>query len=129
MASTWLKSIGAVLAGLAFIGLTHTGVDFVLQNTGVLPKDNLFVGAGLIWMVIGYRTILSIAGCYLTAALAPHNPMAHALTLGGIGAVLSSIGAVLGADLGPAWYAWTLAASSLPISYVAGVLHRRAAAS
>ena len=51
------KSIGAVLAGLIFIVITHTGTDAILENIGVLPKGNLFVGTGLILVVIGYRAV------------------------------------------------------------------------
>jgi hypothetical protein len=89
----------------------------------VLPKDNLFVGTGLIWFVIGYRAVFSFIGCYLTAKLAPHSPMKHALILGLIGLVLGSIGAIVGADLGPRWYAWTLAVIALPIAWLGGKLY------
>ncbi len=119
-----LRSIGAVLAGMVFIGVTHTGTDAILENAGILPKGHLFVGAGLILAVLGYRATLSLAGCYLTAWLAPQNPMRHALVLGGIGLVLSCIGAVVGKDLGPGWYAWTLAAISLPIAGLGGKLYQ-----
>lgn len=117
-----LKSIGAVFAGLVFIGFTHTGTDSILKGLGVLPKEHLFVGTGLILAVLGYRAVFSLAGCYLTAWLAPQNPMRHALVLGGMGVVLSTIGAIVGKDLGPAWYAWTLAAISLPIAWLGGKL-------
>jgi hypothetical protein len=125
MKSNALKSIGAVLAGLIFIGVSHTATDFVLESTGVLPKGHLNVGAGLILFVIGYRAILSLAGCYLTAKLAPTNPMKHSLILGGIGTVLSAAGAIATADmnLGPAWYAWSLVVIALPIAWIAGKLY------
>lgn len=120
-----VKSIGAVLAGLIFIVITHTAMDAVLQGVGVLPKDNFFVGTGLILIVIGYRAVLSFIGCYLTARLAPHSPMKHALILGLIGLVLGSIGAIVAADLGPGWYAWTLAAIALPIAWLGGKLYEQ----
>jgi hypothetical protein len=41
-----------------------------------------------------YRGIYSILGCYLTARLAPHHPMHHALILGAIGVVLSTAGTI-----------------------------------
>jgi hypothetical protein len=123
MSKTTIKSIGAVLAGFIFIVITHTATDAILESAGVLPKGNLFVGTGLILIVIGYRAVFSLIGCYLTAKLAPRNPMKHALILGLIGLVLSSIGAIVAADLGPAWYAWTLAAMALPIAWLGGKLH------
>lgn len=120
-----LRSVGAVLAGFIFIGITHTGVDAILENIGVLPKGNLHVGTGLILMVIGYRAVLSLIGCYITARLAPNSPMKHALALGIVGLLLSTVGAVVTANLnlGPSWYAWTLVAISLPIAWVAGKLY------
>src|SRR5687767_11499532 len=120
-----LKSIGAVLAGLIFIATTHTGTDAILEGTGVLPKGHLNVGPGLILLVIFYRTIFSIAGCYLTAKFAPRNPMKHSLILGGIGTVLSAAGAIAAADMniGPAWYGWSLVVIALPIAWLAGRLY------
>ncbi len=123
MSKTMGKSIGAVLAGFIFIVITHTATDAILEGAGVLPKGNLFVGTGLILFVLGYRAVLSFIGCYLTARLAPRHPMKHALILGLIGLVLSSVGAIVAADLGPAWYAWTLAAISLPIAWLGGKLY------
>jgi hypothetical protein len=120
-----LQSIGAVLAGLVFIGVTHTSVDAVLEGTGVLPKGHLNVGAGLILLVISYRAVLSLVGCYLTAWIAPKNPMTHSLILGGIGTALSAVGAIVTADMniGPAWYAWSLVVIALPIAWLAGKIY------
>ena len=123
MNKTTAKSIGAVLAGLILIVITHTGTDALLEGAGVLPKGHFFVGTGLILIVIGYRAVFSLIGCYLTAKLAPRHPMKHALILGFIGLVLSSVGAIVAADLGPAWYAWTLAVMALPIAWLGGKLY------
>ena len=53
--------------------------------------------------------------------------MAHALTLGLIGTVLSTIGVIAtsGMDLGPRWYPIALAASALPLAWIGGALYRR----
>jgi len=125
MTKTIFKSVGAVFAGLAFIVVTHTGTDAILESAGVLPKGNLFVGTGLILAVVGYRAVFSVIGCYLAARLAPSHPMRHALALGGVGVPLSTIGAIATADmnLAPAWYAWTLVAIALPIAWLGGKLH------
>jgi len=125
MSGQILRSIGAVLAGLIFIGVTHTGTDAILENIGVLPKGNLHVGTGLVLIVIGYRAVLSLIGCYITARLAPNSPMKHALALGIVGVLLSAVGAIVTANmnLGPSWYAWTLVALSLPIAWLSGKLY------
>lgn len=125
MSKTTVKSIGAVLAGFIFIVITHTATDAILESASVLPKGNLFVGTGLILIVLAYRAVFSFIGCYLTAKLAPHKPMKHALILGLIGLVLSFVGAIVAADLGPAWYAWTLAVIALPIAWLGGKLYVR----
>jgi len=125
MNTTTLKSIGAVLAGFIFIVITHTGTDAILEGLGVLPKGNLFVGTGLILLVLAYRTVFSLLGGYLAAKLAPRKPMQHALILGLIGLILSTAGAFVAADLGPAWYAWTLAVLALPIAGLGGKLYEQ----
>jgi hypothetical protein len=120
-----LKSIGAVLAGLIFIGVTHSAIDAMLEAVGVLPKDNLYVSTPLILFVIFYRALFSLFGCYLTAKLAPKNPMTHSLILGGIGTAGSLAGAIITADmnLGPAWYAWSLVIIAMPIAWLAGKIY------
>lgn len=118
----FLKSIGAVLAGLVFIGVTHTATDAILEGTGILPKGNLYVGTPLILFVIFYRAVFSFFGCYLTAKLAPQNPMKHSAVLGGIGTVLSATGAIVTTDmnLAPVWYAWSLVVIAFPVAWLAG---------
>lgn len=120
-----LKSIGAVLTGFIFIGITHTSMDALLESTGVLPKGNLFVESRLILIVIGYRAVFSIAGCYISAWLAPNYPMRHSLALGILGAIFSTIGAITLGHLGPAWYAWTLVVISVPIGWLSGKLYEQ----
>jgi MFS-type transporter involved in bile tolerance (Atg22 family) len=123
--NTTLKSIGAVVAGFLFIGVTHTTIDAILETMGVLPKGNLYVSTSLILLVISYRAVFSLIGCYLTAKLAPKNPMKHALILGSIGTLLSAAGAIITADmnLGPAWYAWSLVLIALPVAWLSGKLY------
>jgi hypothetical protein len=119
-----LKTVGAVLAGFLFIGITHTTADAILENAGILPKGNLFVDAWLIILVIAYRAIFSFIGCYITAMLAPKNPLLHSLSLGFIGTILSAVGAITLTHLGPIWYAWTLVVIALPISWLGGKLYQ-----
>src|SRR4030095_13697025 len=123
-----LKSIGAVLAGLVFIFVTHSGVDIILESLGIFtPPSQRF---DTTWMVVSatvYRTILSIAGCFVTGILAPSSPMLHALVLGFIGLALSTAAAVvtIPMDLSPAWYPIALAVLSVPCAWVGGMLAER----
>lgn len=118
-----MKSIGAVLVGFFVIVVLSVGTDAVLKIAGVLPYDHLFVSTGLIIAVLVYRAFFSLIGCYIAARLAPKNPMKHALALGVLGFVISAIGAVVARDLGPEWYAWTLAVIALPIAWLGGRLY------
>ena len=123
-----LKSIGAVLSGLIFIGISHTAVDKILEGLGIFPNPD--EGLHVTWMLVvalAYRTVLSIVGCYITAALAPSRPMLHALILGFIGLVISTIAAInlIPVNLSPAWYPITLAVISVPCAWIGGMLAER----
>lgn len=119
--TTW-RSVGAVAAGFFSVFALTTAIDAVLHATHVFPPWGERMSDGLFALALGYRLVLDTAGTYLTARLAPSKPMKHALIVGGIGTVLAAAGAVAAGDLGPAWYAWGLAASSLPTAWLGGKL-------
>ena len=123
-----LKSIGAVLSGLIFIGISHTAVDKILEGLGIFPNPDQ--GLHVTWMLLlafAYRTVLSIVGCYITAVLAPSRPALHALILGFIGLVISTIAAInfVPMNLSPAWYPIALAVISVPCAWIGGMLAER----
>ena len=78
-------------------------------------------------LALSYRIVINVLGCYLSARLAPRNPMRHALILGVIGLVLSTVGAIgaIAMKMGPAWYPILLALSALPCAWLGGMLHTR----
>jgi hypothetical protein len=120
-----LKSILAVFAGLIFIFISHSLTDFILEAAGILPPPS--DGLHITWMVflaLGYRIVLSVVGCFITAKLAPQNPMKHALILGFIGVFLSTVGAVVAIpmNLSPVWYPVALIVVSLPCAWLGGKL-------
>lgn len=123
-----LKSIGAVLAGFIFIVATHAGTDMILEGLGIFtPPDQ---GFHITWMVVTatiYRTILSIAGSFLTGILAPSRPMLHALILGFIGLAAGTAAAiyVIPMDLSPMWFPILLAAEAVPCAWIGGKLAER----
>jgi hypothetical protein len=122
------RSALAVIAGFVAIFVTSLGTDQVLHSLGVYPPwGEPMRQTSLNLLALSYRLVYDTLGCALTAWLAPRNPMRHALTLGLIGLVLSSLGAVGGImqDLGPAWYPILLALSSLPTAWLGGWLVTR----
>ena len=122
-----LKSIGAILAGMVFIVVTHTATDFVLESLGIFPQPGQ--GFNTTWMVVTatiYRSIYTVGGGYVTAVLAPEPRMRYVLILGLIGLVISSLAAVatIPMKLGPAWYPIALAVLALPCVWLGGKLKR-----
>jgi hypothetical protein len=120
-----LKGIGAILAGIVFIVVTHTGTDFVLEKLGIFtPPDQ---GFHTTWMVVTatiYRSIYTVAGGYVTATLAPNRPMRHVIILGIIGTVAGILAAIVTIPMriAPAWYPIALAVLALPCTWLGGKL-------
>jgi hypothetical protein len=116
---------GAVLAGLLAIFATTTAIDIVFHVTEVFPPLGQPMGSALFGLALGYRILCGIAGCYVTARLAPDRPLRDALALGALGVVLSTAGAVAMWDAGPAWYPLAVIAISVPCAYLGGALRER----
>jgi hypothetical protein len=127
MNKTTLKSIGAVVAGLAFVMVVSTVVDVILHAAKVYAPMGEPMTNGLAVLASAYRLVIGIAGAYLTARLAPARPLKHALILGAIGIVLGTIGAVAtwNMGLGPRWYAVGLVLVALPQCWFGGWLYAR----
>lgn len=120
------KSVWAVAAGVLAIVIGSTLVDIVLHVTGVYPTDGK-LDDRLALIASSYRLVISIAGAYLTARIAPDRPMRHALILGAVGTVLGLIGVVAtwNLDLGPRWYPISLAVLAVPQCWFGGWLRER----
>jgi hypothetical protein len=120
-----LRSAGAVFAGLLAIVVLSTAADAVLHATGVYPPFPRRMADGLFALATAYRIVFGIGGCWLTARLAPANPMRHALVLGGIGTVLSAAGAAAMGQYGPAWYSAAIILISFPCAWIGARLAGR----
>ncbi|HJW94382.1 MAG TPA: hypothetical protein VJ901_12265 [Thermoanaerobaculia bacterium] len=121
-----MKTTGSLLAGLATIFVVTTAVDVVLHATGVFPPWGQPMSDALFALAVAYRTIICIFGCWLTARLAPREPMKHALILGAIGLVLTAGVTIAtwnkGPAFGPHWYPIALIALALPCAWMGGRL-------
>lgn len=120
------KSIGSVLGGMLAGALLSIGTDFILEGLHVFPAigNGLFVS----WMLavaLIYRGIYTVIGGYVTAMLAPQNPMKHVLILGIIGIVVSTIGTIAGWNLSAHWYPIALTLIALPCTWWGGKLRLR----
>lgn len=120
-----LKRIGSVLAGFFLIGLLGFLADTVLQQLGILPiptEHKFETGHAL--LALSYHLLFAVLGGFITARLAPDHPIAHAVTLGILGIVISTLGliAIIMQDLAPAWYGWALIVFSIPFTWIGGKL-------
>jgi hypothetical protein len=118
-------SILAVLAGVLFIIVVTTLVDVVLHTIGVYPPMNQPINDALALLATAYRIVISVAGAWLTARLAPNKPMRHAMILGVVGTVLGLVGVVAtwNLGLGPRWYAIALAVLAVPQCWLGGRIY------
>ena len=120
-----LRSVGAVLAGLATLFAISSLTDAALHATGIFPSAGVAMSDPLFALAATYRAVYGVLGCYLTAWLARSRPMLHALALGGVGLVASTLGTVAMWDAGPHWYSLLVVASVLPCAWLGGALRVR----
>jgi hypothetical protein len=121
----WVRSAGAVLAGLAASAGLALGTDEVLHLAGLFPPiDQVTYGAPRFVAATTYRVIFAILGFYLIARLAPSRPWRHVWVAAAIGFVASLAGVVatLTHDMGPLWYPVALAVTTLPCAWLGGAL-------
>lgn len=121
-----LRSIAAVFAGFVVIVALSIATDLTLHKAGVFPEQGQPMSNGLWALATAYRIVYGVLGCYLAARLAPRRPMLHAMVLGVIGLVISSLGVVEtwnnGPGFGPHWYPLSLVVTALPCAWLGGKL-------
>lgn len=118
------RSVWAVIAGVLFIVLVTTIVDVMLHQIHFFPPVDTPMNDTHARAAAAYRLVIGIAGAWLTARLAPNEPMRHALMLGVVGIVLGMLGVILtwNLALGPRWYALSLVVMAVPQSWLGGKL-------
>jgi hypothetical protein len=119
------KSILAVAAGVAFIIVVTTLVDIALHAVKVFPPIDQPLNDSLSMLATSYRIVISVAGAWLTARLAPEKPMKHTLILGVVGTILGLVGVVAtwNSGLGPRWYPIALVVLAMPQCWAGGRLY------
>jgi hypothetical protein len=122
------RSIGAVFAGFVAVLIVTLATDIVLHAIHVYPPwgESMVGYDGALLLATVYRAVYGIGGSYITARLAPNRPMLHALVGGFIGLGLSTVGAAVtwnrGPAFGPHWYPVALVVLALPTAWVGGKL-------
>src|SRR5436190_237706 len=100
------RSIWAVLAGVIVAIVVTTLIDVGLHVAGVFPPMSQPIDDALALLATSYRVVIGIGSAWLTARLAPRDPMKHAIVLGAVGAAVALLGVVVtwNLGLGPRWY-------------------------
>jgi hypothetical protein len=120
------RSVVAVLAGIVLGAALSLGTDEILHLLKVYPPWGQPMPApGENALALSYRIVYTVLSGYLTAALAPRNPLRHAVILGLIGLVICTLAviATLPLHLGPSWYPIILAVTALPCMWLGGILY------
>jgi hypothetical protein len=120
------RSVGAVFLGFFAVVVLSLGTDQLLHVLKVYPPwGEPMYDSGLLLLALFYRIVYTVAGSYITAKFAPYSPMGHAWTLGVIGLIAGTAGAIatIPMHLGPAWYAIAIAVTALPCAWLGGVLY------
>lgn len=123
---TW-RGAGAVLAGFVAVFVLSLGTDQVLHVLKVYPPWGQRMSDTLFLLATAYRIAFNVAGGYITARLAPHAPMRHALILGFTGLTFGVAGVMVALakpDLGPLWYPVAIALAAVPCAWLGGALYR-----
>jgi hypothetical protein len=120
------RSILAVLAGIMVGVILSLVTDEVLHAIGFFPPWDQPAGDGPLLLATAYRTFYGILGSCVIARLAPDRPMQHALAGGVVGLIVSTAGAVVtwnkGPAFGPHWYPLALIVLSIPTAWMGGML-------
>ena len=125
-----LRTVWAVFAGVLVTVVVTTLVDVALHMAAVFPAQGQPLSDQLALLATSYRIPISIGAAWLTARLAPAEPMRHVLILGVLGTVLGLVGVVATWDLGlgPRWYPILLMVLALPQCWAGGRLFEITAA-
>ena len=125
----WRRT-GAIVAGIVVVVVLSLGTDQILHTLKVYPPWGEPMAGALFVLATAYRMVYSVLGGYITARLAPHAPVRHALILGLLGVLPGIAGVVVNIakpELGPLWYPVGIVLTGLPCAWLGGVLYRQPA--
>lgn len=120
------RSLAAVLVGFLACGILSLGTDEVFHLLKVYPPwGQPMWDPGLNLLALAYRCAYTVMAGYITARLAPRNPMRHVWVLAFIGFAMAVLGVIAtsGMNLGPRWYPTALAVTALPCVWLGGFLY------
>lgn len=119
-----LRSVIAIVVGFIIIAVLAIGADFALRSAmpDVFSPTGRVENTGVLLLMLGYVFVFAVAGCYLTARLAPQNPLKHALVLGVFGLVFNILGTIAMWETAPAWFHIVALILVMPAAWLGGRL-------
>lgn len=121
------RSILAVVVGYLLIGFLSFGADALMHAA----RPEVYGAGGrldhlpTLLVTIAYVAVIAIVGCYVTARLAPRNPMKHALVLGALGVVTQVAMWSVAWNTVPAWFHIVSLALVMPYAWIGGRIRER----
>ena len=121
------RSILALVGGYLLIGFLSFGADVVMHNL----RPEVYLDGGrlehvpTLLVIMLYIAVFAILGCYVTARLAPRNPMKHALILGALGVVTQVAMWSIAWNTVPAWFHIVSLALVMPYAWIGGRIRER----
>ena len=122
-----VRSVVAVVAGFVLIGALAMGTDRLVMQAVPSAFDDAgrTRHIGILMLMAAYVAVYAIAGCYVTARLAPNRPMRHALILGALGLAMNIAATISLWGTAPAWYHILNLVLVMPYAWIGGRLRER----
>lgn len=122
-----IRSIAAVAAGFLLIPLLNFATLAILGRVApeTFPAGAPVTDVAALVLTCAYVAVYGIAGCYVTARLAPSRPLLHALVVGGLGLAVSIPVALQNWADAPAWFNVYNLLAVMPYAYLGGWLRER----
>lgn len=120
-----LRSVAALLVGIAIVFALSAGTDLLLEHLNIFPAVSQRQFA--VWMLLvalSYRCLFAIAAGYITATIAAKKRMRHVTILGYIALIVSIVGVITNWDKPNQWYAVAVAITCLPCIWLGGKIKK-----
>jgi hypothetical protein len=122
-----LRSIAAVIAGVAAIGVTSFAADYIVTTMApdAFATGTQHANTPILIFIAAYSIVLSALGGYVTAWLAPRAPAKHVIAL----AVLQLIGGIVAGveaeGIFPQWFSFAVVILPVPAIILGGMIRSR----
>ena len=121
------RSIWSIVAAIIVVTILSLGTDELFHLLGVYPPwGQPMWETKLNALALSYRLVYDTFGSYLTARLAPYQPLRHVFWGAHVALLLSLLGAAgaIAMKAGPVWYPVALALSVYPTAWLGGRLYQ-----